>query len=115
MTRKTVGKIAASLERRSFLQKLILATGALLGGVLGTSQPAYATTFLACCALCKDPAECRYTGCACEWAWVCDHIPNCARWLCKECYTAPPCNGGCFSVKCSKTVFKSEIRNCTPK
>ena len=118
MTKRTVQKIAESLERRNFLKKLTLVTGAFLGGVLGLSQPAHATTRVFCCFLCKDPKDCTYKkeNCACEWSWTCDHRDSCATYLCKECHTVTPCGASCGTTAiCSAATFKRKIKGCTPK
>lgn len=124
MSRKVFEIIEDTMNRRVLLQRMAAALSALLVGVLGAPKLAYATTFQEnCCQLCKNPASCSYSGCTCEWSWMCCFPPNpCVqdwrKFKCHECIQTPinPCKLPCWNdadcgnyaqcpgVKCSKST-----------
>ena len=96
-------RLARAIGRRRFLKDL--ASGAL-GAVmilLGRPDSALGLYNYGCCTLCR-PASPQCTNCACKWTWAC--YQGTFVYYCTECYSSPPCNGGCTNVTCSSWTYE---------
>jgi hypothetical protein len=104
MSEKVIEKLTEAVSRRGFLGKLSGAAAALVLSLFGAAKPALAIAYVACCTLCLQPGTCSYSGCACQWSWVCEHTDG-SFWRCFECYAAPSyCGPECRNIKCSRAV-----------
>jgi len=122
MGAKLFERLTEAVDRRSVLQKMAQAAGAIALALIG-ADVARAVVTVKCCTLCIPPNTCTYSGCTCEWCWPCcfDSGPGHDNRLysCDECYsssgawcnnrTSPGCSivgtggGTCPSaIKCSR-------------
>jgi hypothetical protein len=112
MKKSVVETIERMLDRRSFVRKTALVTGALISGLIAAPKEASAKT--PCCGLCHVPGTPPWpgSGCYCVWCWTCKSI-DCVIFKCMECFTyiEPPC---VLSLcQCYTSLFPpNECRTC---
>jgi hypothetical protein len=86
MNRTIVETIERGLNRRSFLARAAVLTGAFVTGLLVAPNRASAKPPWGCCSLCFEPGSRPWpSDCACVWCWVCPEPVSCLKFKCYEC------------------------------
>jgi len=111
VSRKIVELIEDAIGRRAFLQKASAATAAWVSALF-VPESAYGSSTWAvkCCKVCRFPGTCDYSGCVCEWSWMCcmPTVGGCileeTKYKCRECIDnpIPPCSNS--PTPCSAVV-----------
>lgn len=95
MKKSVVETIERMLDRRSFVKKTAVVTGALISGLIAAPKEASGKAPYYCCNVCKLPGTPPWpgSGCYCVWCWTCKEPVDCLRYKCMECFTwiEPPC------------------------
>lgn len=113
MTRKVVEIIERQLERRNFLRRAALVTGAFIGGLLVAPTRATAKPANGCCGLCFTPGSPPWPGnCACMWCWVCKYPVDCFKYKCMECFMSFAGNCTPQLCKCHNTDVRDACFTC---
>lgn len=99
MKKSVVETIERMLDRRSFVKKTAVVTGALITGLIAAPKGASGKSPDFCCNLCRVPSPpWPGSGCYCVWCWTCREPVDCIRYKCMECFTFV--QGTCTAAVC---------------